>query len=336
MRVHFYEGHAFTSLTTLPGQEEAPGNPAIICFSDQILTESTMQEIAKMTLSPMTTFLSPCADDNAEYDVRYFSPNGTRVDLCGHATIVATSTILERDNVESIRYKLDPVFYPDTKIIKGIVTEGQPSIIFPLQSSKPISDVPSFLLDALYLKEVDVEGFYISNLNDHIVVLKDVDILRTMKPDFGRLIDLCETSMPHRTIVATASSKQDGLDYEARVFAPAIGVNEDIACGSANCSVANIWQRIVGKSDLQMVYPSIPTSAFNKAGGYQRLLIRSDEIVISSGVRKAWDISGNVDTEQDLLDMVQSDIAPRSEKLAPLIAEPIRNGLISSKPNMGL
>lgn len=186
------------------------------------------------------------------------------------------------------------------------------------------------LLNSLQLLTDDVCSFYISNLNDYIFILNDVRKLYTIKPNFQRLIELCNTSAPHRTLVVTAKSDETELDYEARIFAPAIGVNEDIACGSVNCSVVKIWAKFLSKNNLQMAYRSVLTDTFNKIGGYQRLTLDNSEITISANVRKVWEKKFIANTEKDLLQKVKSNIAPITQKTTPMLLLPLGNGLIAS------
>lgn len=95
MKVTFYETYAFTSLSQIASLKEAKGNPTIICYSETLLPDGDMEIISRITSSPMTTFLCP-SDHEDVYDIRFFSPNGTRVDICGHATL-ATTGILHKE-----------------------------------------------------------------------------------------------------------------------------------------------------------------------------------------------------------------------------------------------
>ena len=83
----------------------------------------------------MTTFLSPNKQGDADYNIFYFSPNGTRVDLCGHATLVATNALLERRGNAQVKYRLDPNFYSENKIMNGYKIDEETQIIFPIQKS---------------------------------------------------------------------------------------------------------------------------------------------------------------------------------------------------------
>jgi predicted PhzF superfamily epimerase YddE/YHI9 len=46
----------------------------------------------------------------------------------------------------------------------------------------------------------------------------------------------------------TARSAASGYDFVSRFFAPAVGINEDPATGSAHCCLAPFWQARLGKT----------------------------------------------------------------------------------------
>lgn len=311
-----------------------PGNPAVVCVSEALFSPETMKAAALAVQSPMTAFVFPPALTGAEYDIRYFSPNGTRVDVCGHATMVAARAVAELCGVTGARYRLDPLFYPDGRVISGACPEGGPaSIVLPMQPSARSGFAPSRLPGALSLRQEDVRDFHVSGIMDYIVFVENSAVLRALKPDFEKIIGLWRHEMPHRTIVATAPSAQAGLDYEARVFAPAIGVDEDIACGSVNGSLAAIWADICGKGALRMVYPSVPGGSLTTAGGYQDIEVRSGTVVISSHVRKAWSLSLSgpaAEDEEEIVRFARSSVRPLSRKSASSRPGPAEDGLIFS------
>jgi PhzF family phenazine biosynthesis protein len=74
------------------------GNPAAIAFVDLENTEpSVLQKLSGNFNQPMAAFISaPVSPEPGivTTEVRYFTPSGTEVPLCGHATIAATAAIL--------------------------------------------------------------------------------------------------------------------------------------------------------------------------------------------------------------------------------------------------
>src|SRR5678816_2918181 len=79
---------------------EAPltGNPAAVMPLDQWLDDGLMQRIALENNLSETAFLVPSERDDADYDLRWFTP-ATEVELCGHATIASAHVLLTGDAV---------------------------------------------------------------------------------------------------------------------------------------------------------------------------------------------------------------------------------------------
>lgn len=74
------------------------GNPAAIVLVPEFPETETMQKIAINLNQPMSAFLSsPPHQDPSEtsagFDVRWFSPTGIEIPLCGHATLAAAGLL---------------------------------------------------------------------------------------------------------------------------------------------------------------------------------------------------------------------------------------------------
>ena len=73
------------------------GNPAAIVFPDANLSEETCQTIARNLMQPMSVFLWPApSGDPHAYKVRFFTPSGDQVQLCGHGMVAASQAVAER------------------------------------------------------------------------------------------------------------------------------------------------------------------------------------------------------------------------------------------------
>jgi predicted PhzF superfamily epimerase YddE/YHI9 len=69
--------------------------------------------------------------------------------------------------------------------------------------------------------------------------------LRSATPDFKRL-----ALLPVRGIIVTSQSEDPRFDFVSRFFAPASGVDEDPATGSAHCCLGAYWRKRLGKTDF--------------------------------------------------------------------------------------
>lgn len=59
--------------------------------------------------------------------------------------------------------------------------------------------------------------------------MPDAAALRALRPDFKALAEL-----KTRAIIVTAPGDKSGIDFVSRVFAPAVGIDEDPVTGSAH------------------------------------------------------------------------------------------------------
>jgi predicted PhzF superfamily epimerase YddE/YHI9 len=60
-----------------------------------------------------------------------------------------------------------------------------------------------------------------------------------------------EANLPD-PVVVTARSDDPAFDVVSRVFAPAIGIPEDPATGSAHCAIGPHWVSILGHNELRV------------------------------------------------------------------------------------
>jgi len=69
--------------------------------------------------------------------------------------------------------------------------------------------------------------------------------VRALKPDFAQL-----ATLPVRGIIVTALASTAGFNFVSRFFAPATGIAEDPATGSAHCCLAPFWRSRLGKDAM--------------------------------------------------------------------------------------
>ena len=71
------------------------GNPAGVVPSAEGLNDTQMLSIAKEMNLSETAFIFPLKNNEANYEVRFFTPT-QEVDLCGHATIASFFTLASK------------------------------------------------------------------------------------------------------------------------------------------------------------------------------------------------------------------------------------------------
>ena len=74
------------------------GNPAAVMPLDRWLDDATMQAIAAENNLSETAFTVPSERDDADYDLRWFTP-AAEVELCGHATLAAGHVLIHSEPV---------------------------------------------------------------------------------------------------------------------------------------------------------------------------------------------------------------------------------------------
>lgn len=313
-KFHFEEINAFT-------QQGRPalGNPASICLVDHFPHVDVMGQAAKALGTAMTTFISPTGDENV-YDIRHFSPDGMENHVCGHATIAAAEFLARQDPAlrqgHEIVFKLNPVYgINQDNAFKARIQGHDISLTVPaILDMREMTD-PEFyklLTEALRIDADDIDGavYYAPRILNYVVAFKDEDTFMHMSPDFEKLKKLAVSDdYKHEGIMATFASAANGtindaeneFDIMTRVFLPIIGVDEDVACGSANCSVIPYWtMKRKGvfpddKTEFKAIFPYPPEMANGMEGGLQTLQINhEDEEIILTGqatFKKSYDLA---------------------------------------------
>jgi predicted PhzF superfamily epimerase YddE/YHI9 len=189
------------------------GNPAAVCVLDQYPDDAWMQALAREMNYSETAYLVPRGD--GEWNLRWFSPT-VEVDICGHATL-ASAHVLWQDGHAA---KGDGLNFHTRSGVLGARRDGD-------------------------WIELD---FPAAPDDDPLVEVRDLpseDQLRGFKPDMAEL-----EQATARVVYYTAPG-EDGFDYADRVFGPKVGIHEDPATGSAHCTLAPLWAKRLGKTELR-------------------------------------------------------------------------------------
>lgn len=209
------------------------GNPAAVCLLPGPHEESWMQAVAaEMNLSE-TAFL---VEEGDGYRLRWFTPK-IQVDLCGHATLASAHVLWTEGRVP-----LDMAisFRTNSGLLKAVRRGDLIELDFPLDPPSEITPPPD-LLPALGISAEYVgKGKF-----DYLVEVESEQIVRLMKPDFARLVQI-----EMRGVIVTARSSSPEYDFVSRFFAPRVGVDEDPVTGSAHCCLGAYWNARLSKSEF--------------------------------------------------------------------------------------
>lgn len=210
------------------------GNPAVVCPLAGWREERWLQEVAAEMNQSETAFV---VKNGAGFDLRWFTPK-VEVALCGHATLAAAHALWQQGLADPVR---EIQFSTKSGILKAARRGDEIELDFPLAPGQP-AEPPADLLPAL-----GVTAKYVGrNKFDYLVEVESEAMLRQMSPDFTRLKNVAV-----RGTIVTSRSSDPRFDFVSRFFAPAVGINEDPATGSAHCCLGDFWQKRLGKNDLR-------------------------------------------------------------------------------------
>lgn len=256
MPIPIYQIDAFTD-------KPFGGNPAAICIlppnGDKAADEAWMQSVAaEMNLSE-TAFLVESGDG---YDLRWFTP-AAEVKLCGHATLASAHALWSEgylDKSETAHFH--------TK--SGLLTcnrneSGRITMDFPARLSEPVAP-PKGILEALGIESTAFVG---RNADDYLIEVESAEIVYNLTPDFGHLARV-ET---RGTVVTSQATESDEFDFVSRMFAPAVGINEDPVTGSAHCALTPYWANKLGKTELVGYQASA-------RGGVVQVTLQGDRVLL--------------------------------------------------------
>lgn len=208
------------------------GNPAGVCILSAFPADSTMQSIAAENRHSQTAFVVSRAD--GDFDLRWFTPK-VEDDLCGHATL-ASAYVLALRNHDSWPVRFHTV--------SGILTVDRKQdgfeLDFPARPPEPC-ETPAGLLPALGLQTAIV-----MRSRDYMVVVDHADQVKALSPNIPALAKI-DVGIGGTIVTARG---QDGVDYVCRFFPPSVGIDEDPATGSIQCTLAPYWAVRLRKTTL--------------------------------------------------------------------------------------
>ncbi len=237
MEVNIFQVDAFTSIPF-------GGNPAGVVTNAKGLKDSDMQKIAnEMNLSE-TVFIRQL--DDCYFKMRYFTPL-CEVDLCGHATIAAIFTLAKKGYIKPIdsgkKKALIETRLGDLEIeiefknaspINITMNQDTPRSIGKLEDIDELLKIFNINKEDIGLEKFNAFPEIISTgLPDILMPLKDKGILDRMEIDHCRLKEY-SNKLNVTGVHAFVVDKNNSQYVYARNFAPAVGIDEEAATGTAN------------------------------------------------------------------------------------------------------
>ena len=213
------------------------GNPAAVCPLHEWLPDATMQAIAAENNLAETAFFVKDDSGDADYLLRWFTPT-VEIELCGHATLASGYVLLNEltHPRAAVRFRT---------LHAGVLTVEQRGdalwLDLPARMPQSVAHLPDDLLNGLSLLPRTV----LSTGNKYFAIYEDAADISLLKPDMSALARLDGMG-----VVATAPGRDGQEDFVSRFFAPAMGVDEDPATGSAHCLLMPYWAQRLGRNTL--------------------------------------------------------------------------------------
>jgi trans-2,3-dihydro-3-hydroxyanthranilate isomerase len=235
----FYQADVFSSLPF-------GGNPVAVFPDAQGLSDDQLQQIAREMNLSETVFVFPPTDPAAVVRLRIFTPT-QEIPFAGHP-VVGTFYVLAHLGmvampapvtrvVQECNIGLFPVelHNSDGQVTRVVMSQPEPQFLERIEGAEELYKVaaalglPKYVIaEAKWPLEVVSTGLPVL-----IVPVRTLTAVRSIRPDASAIEDICGRVGANGIMVFTTVTVEPSAAVHARMFAPAIGILEDPATGSA-------------------------------------------------------------------------------------------------------
>lgn len=254
------------------------GNPAGVVVNAEGLSDAEMLLIARELKNSETAFIFQSGDkDKYDVEVRFFTPI-TEVPICGHATIAAHYVRAIENPYESRK-----LFLQKTKAgilpVEIIKTNGNISIKM-TQGKIAFDPIDKFyqtvILNALGLTHDDLIPFFPIEIasTGHSKVMVGIHSktkLNTLKPNLTALARISGNINCNGYFVFAIDHQNGQFSTDGRMFAPAIGIDEDPVTGNANGPLAAylVKNKLISYCDNIFTFTGRQGEAMGRSGSME-------------------------------------------------------------------
>lgn len=213
------------------------GNPAAVCPLERWLPDAVMQSIGAENNLAETAFFVRDETSAANFLLRWFTPT-LEIELCGHATLASGHVLLEE-----LGFAGDTVRFRTLKagVLAVSRRDGALWLDLPSRLPQPVATIPEALLAGIGARPREL----LATGNKYFAVFDDARQVAALQPDFAPL-----KSLTGMGVVVTAPGRGADEHFVSRFFAPAMGVDEDPATGSAHCLLVPFWAARLGRREF--------------------------------------------------------------------------------------
>ena len=232
-----------------------------------------MQKIARELNNSETAFIFKPENSTYDVQVRFFTPTN-EVPICGHATIAAHYARAIENHLGTTRVlqKTGAGILP-----VDIVRENDDYKIIMTQGKIEVGDVlprkvQQSLVSALGITQHDIlencpVAIASTGHSKVMIGIKDINLLHSLKPNMDSLSRLSHKIGCNGYFVFTMNQNDTPMVH-GRMFAPAIGINEDPVTGNANGPLGAylVHYGIATHNGSQFTFEAIQGEAIGRAG----------------------------------------------------------------------
>lgn len=261
------------------------GNPAAVCVLQSPADAMWMKLVAREMNLSETAFLYE-RPEHGDWDLRWFTPT-VEAQLCGHATLASAFVLWQTRALSGSELAK---FHTLSGLLTCTRNGAWIEMDFP---AKPAVECAA---PAKLAAGLGATPRWVGQANDnYLVEIASDDELRSLKPDFSALASFAS----HGVIVTAATEKVGSaqpteqqkvggaqptasrdFDYISRYFAPAFGVPEDPATGSAQCTLGPYWAQKLGKTNLSAYQASTRGGTFKLRMQGERIIIAGQAVMM--------------------------------------------------------
>ena len=236
----FYQADVFTGVPF-------GGNPVAVFPNAQGLTDFELQQIAREMNLSETVFVFPPTAEAAVVRLRIFTPT-QEIPFAGHP-VLGTFYVLAQlgliavtDGVTRVMQECNIGLFPveihaqDGEITRVVMTQPKPLFLGSVEETEDLFHIAKALrLPKYQIVDTKAPVMVVSTgLPVVIVPVRALTAVRSIEPDAAAIVELCERFGTNGILVYTTMTVEDQATVHTRMFAPAIGILEDPATGSAS------------------------------------------------------------------------------------------------------
>jgi PhzF family phenazine biosynthesis protein len=228
-RIRLYQVDAFTT-------ERFAGNPAGVVLDAQLLSDAQMQSLARELGNGDTAFVLPPDDERHDLRIRFFTPRKEAA-FVGHATLAAHA-VLQR--LESRPFRLQQGQTGTVEVValgtdRGFAIRQPPPALGRVIATDELQTVLALLgINVAQLDPACPPQIMGSASTRLMLGVTDSAVLDNLQPQLAALGKLSASVGAQGYFLFTRHPSTAGCNTEARMFCPALGIDEDPVSGNAH------------------------------------------------------------------------------------------------------